>query len=183
MTATIQFADHVTLPSDAVTQTFACIGRKGAGKTYLATMLAEQMLNIQAQIVVLDPVGNWWGLRVAADGKSKGKDIFIAGGERGDVPVLPESGARFAKLVVEKSVSMVLDVSSFRQGERKRFAADFAEESSFPPEKESAIGGPSLRRRSAVICPAEARARRSAHAWRHLKTSSAWAGITESAQP
>jgi len=91
-------------------------------------MLAEQMLDIGAQVVVLDPVGNWFGLRVAADGKSKGKDIFIAGGERGDVPVLPESGARFARLVVERSVSMVLDVSGFRQGERKRFAADFAEE-------------------------------------------------------
>jgi len=86
------------------------------------------MLDMGAQVVVLDPVGNWWGLRVAADGKSKGKDIFIAGGERGDVPVLPESGARFAKLVVEKNISMVLDVSGFRQGERKRFAADFAEE-------------------------------------------------------
>lgn len=86
------------------------------------------MLTIGAQIVVLDPVGNWWGLRVDANGKSKGKDIFIAGGERGDVPILPESGARFGRLVVEKNVSMVLDISGFRQGERKRFAADFAEE-------------------------------------------------------
>jgi hypothetical protein len=91
-------------------------------------MLAEQMLDLGAQVVIIDPVGNWWGLRVDADGKSKGKDIFIAGGERGDVPVLPESGARFARLVVERNVSMVLDVSGFRQGERKRFAADFAEE-------------------------------------------------------
>lgn len=124
----LQITNSITLPPDAVTQTFACIGRKGAGKTYLAQLLAEQMLDIRAQVVVIDPVGNWFGLRVAADGKSKGKDIFIAGGERGDVPVLPESGARFARLVVEKNISIVLDVSGFRQGERKRFAADFAEE-------------------------------------------------------
>lgn len=126
--AKLEISPKLSLPSDAVTQTFGCIGRKGAGKTYLATLLAEKMLDIGAQVVVVDPVGNWWGLRVAADGKSKGKDIFIAGGERGDVPVLPESGARFAKLVVEKNVSLVLDISGFRQGERKRFAADFAEE-------------------------------------------------------
>jgi uncharacterized protein len=124
----LKISESVSLPADAVTQTMACIGRKGAGKTYLASVLAEQMLDIGAQVVVIDPVGNWFGLRVGADGKSKGKDIFIAGGERGDVPVLPESGARFARLVVEKNVSLVLDVSSFRQGERKRFAADFAEE-------------------------------------------------------
>ena len=124
----LKISDSVSFPTDVVTQTLACIGRKGAGKTYLAQLLAEQMLDIRAQVVVIDPVGNWFGLRIAADGKSKGKDIFIAGGERGDVPVLPESGARFARLVVEKNVSMVLDVSGFRQGERKRFAADFAEE-------------------------------------------------------
>ena len=124
----LTISDTVALPADAVTQTFACIGRKGAGKTYLASMLAEQMLDIGAQVVILDPVGNWYGLRVAADGKAKGKDIFIAGGERGDVPILPESGTRFARLVVERNVSIVLDVSGFRQGERKRFAADFAEE-------------------------------------------------------
>lgn len=124
----LPISDLITLPTNAVTQTLACIGRKGAGKTYLAQLLAEKMLDMQAQVVVIDPVGNWWGLRVAADGKSKGKDIFIAGGERGDVPVLPESGARFARLVIEKNVSLVLDVSGFRQNERKRFAADFAEE-------------------------------------------------------
>jgi hypothetical protein len=124
----LKITESISLPNDAVTQTMACIGRKGAGKTYLASLLAEQMLGIRAQVVIIDPVGNWWGLRVAADGKSKGKDIFIAGGEHGDVPVLPETGARFAKLIVEKNISIVLDVSGFRQGERKRFAADFAEE-------------------------------------------------------
>lgn len=124
----MKISDSVQFPKDVVTQTLACIGRKGAGKTYLAQLIAEQMLDIRAQVVVIDPVGNWWGLRVGADGKSKGKDIFIAGGERGDVPVMPETGARFAKLVVEKNISIVLDVSGFRQGERKRFAADFAEE-------------------------------------------------------
>lgn len=70
-------SDKISIPNDAVTQTFACIGRKGAGKTYLATLLAEQMLTIGAQVVIIDPVGNWFGLRVGKDGKSKGKDIFI----------------------------------------------------------------------------------------------------------
>jgi hypothetical protein len=121
-------AGSLHLPIDVVTQTLAAIGRKGAGKTYLATMLAEEMLDANAQVVVLDPVGNWWGLRVGADGRSKGKQIFVIGGDHGDVPLVPEAGAKIAKLIVERRVSAVLDVSSFRIGERKRFAADFAEE-------------------------------------------------------
>lgn len=125
---TLKISKEISLPIDAVTQTLAAIGRKGAGKTYLATMLAEQMLEGEAQVVVIDPVGNWWGLRVAADGRSKGKEIFVIGGEHGDVPLIPEAGARIARLIVEKNVSAVLDVSGFRIGEHKRFAADFAEE-------------------------------------------------------
>lgn len=124
----LRIAKELALPLDAVTQTLAAIGRKGAGKTYLATMLAEQMLDAEAQVVALDPVGNWWGLRVGADGRSKGKEIFVIGGDHGDVPLVPEAGARIARLIVERRVSAVLDLSPFRIGERKRFAADFGEE-------------------------------------------------------
>lgn len=124
----IRIADKLALPMDAVTQTLAAIGRKGAGKTYLASVIAEQMLDVGAQVVVLDPVGNFWGLRVGADGKSRGKEIFVLGGEHGDIALTPESGVRIARLLVEKRVSAVLDVSAFRMGERKRFATDFGEE-------------------------------------------------------
>jgi len=124
----LKISKEISLPIDAVTQTLAAIGRKGAGKTYLATMIAEQMLDAKAQIVVIDPVGNWWGLRVGADGKTKGKEIFVIGGEHGDVPLVPEAGAKIARLIVEKNISAIIDVSGFRIGEHKRFAADFAEE-------------------------------------------------------
>jgi hypothetical protein len=86
------------------------------------------MLDAGAQVIVIDPVGNWFGLRIAADGRSKGKDIFVIGGEHGDLPMVPDAGAKIARLLVEKRISAVLDISGFRQGERKRFAAEFAEE-------------------------------------------------------
>lgn len=124
----IKIAKELELPTDAVTQTFAQIGRKGAGKTYLSSMIAEQMLDVQAQVIVIDPIGNWWGLRVDADGKSKGKNIFIIGGTHGDVPLASEGGKEIAKLLVEKNISVVMDISEFRKNERKRFVTDFAEE-------------------------------------------------------
>ncbi len=125
---TIKIAQELELPLDGITQTYAQIGKRGSGKTYLASMIAEQMLDAQAQVIVMDPIGNWWGLRVDADGKSKGKDIFIIGGSHGDVPLASEGGKEIAKLLVEKSISVVLDISEFRKNERKKFVTDFAEE-------------------------------------------------------
>jgi uncharacterized protein len=125
---TLRISKDLELPLDAVTQTLAFIARKGGGKTYGAQLLAEEMLEAGAQVVAIDPVGNWYSLRLAADGKGRGREIYVFGGEHGDVPLTPEAGARIAQLVVEKRVSVVLDVSTFRKGERKRFAAAFAEE-------------------------------------------------------
>lgn len=125
---TIRISESLSLPIDAVTQTFGIVARKGAGKTYLAGVIAEQMIDARAQVVIIDPVGNWWGLRVAADGVSKGKDIFVIGGRHGDLPLVPEAGAKIADVLVSKQISAVIDVSRFRKNERKRFAADFAEE-------------------------------------------------------
>jgi uncharacterized protein len=125
---TLRISKDLELPLDAVTQTLAFIARKGGGKTYGAQLLAEEMLSAGAQVVAIDPVGNWYSLRLAADGRGRGREIYVFGGEHGDVPLTPEAGARIAQLVVEKRVSVVLDVSTFRKAERKRFAASFAEE-------------------------------------------------------
>lgn len=125
---TLKIAKDFTFPADAVTQTMAAIGRRGAGKTYLASLIAEQMLDAGAQVVAVDPVGNWWGLRVGADGKSAGKEIYVVGGDQGDIPIVAEAGKKVAKLVVDRGISAVIDVSRFRIGERKRFATDFADE-------------------------------------------------------
>jgi hypothetical protein len=37
--------------------------------------LAELMLEVLAQIIALDPMGVWWGLRSASDGKSSGYPV------------------------------------------------------------------------------------------------------------
>ena len=124
----MKIADTLELPINAVTQTFSQIGRKGAGKTYLASMIAEQMLDTTAQVIVIDPIGSWWGLRVNKDGKSKGKNIFIIGGMHKDVPLSSDAGKEIAKLLTEKNISVVLDISEFRKNERKKFVTDFAEE-------------------------------------------------------
>lgn len=124
----IRLAQGHSFPTDAVTQTFGFIARKGAGKTYAAMKLAEELYGVGAPFIVLDPVGNWWGLRVDADGLSPGLSVPVFGGLHGDLPLVSTAGALVAKIIVERDIPAVLDVSAFRKNERKTFVTEFAEE-------------------------------------------------------
>lgn len=126
MSSKLRISPELTLPTDVVTQKLAFLGRTGSGKTYAATKLAELMLSIEAQVVALDPVGKWYGLRVA--GAGKGFDIPVLGGLFGDLPLVPTAGAEIADLIVDRGISAVLDVSQFETDAAKaRFAEKFAE--------------------------------------------------------
>ncbi len=124
----LPFAFELKLPIDLATETFAFLGRKGRGKTYGAQRYFELLHGAGVQCVALDPVGNWWSLRVGKDGKSPGLPVYVFGGPHGDVPILPDAGAFIARVIVEKGISVILDVSRFRKNERKRFMTAFAEE-------------------------------------------------------
>lgn len=123
----IQIADGLTFPSNAVTQAFGFIARRGGGKSYAAGRLVEELHRIGAPVIVLDPVGTWYGLRLAANGKSPGLPIPVFGGEHGDVSITEHQGERVGTLLIERDLSAVVDVSAFSKGAMKRFVADFAE--------------------------------------------------------
>jgi hypothetical protein len=127
---TLALSPDLKLPADeAIAQKYAFVGRSGSGKTYAALRLAELMLHAGAQVIALDWVGIWWSLRLAANGKTPAfEDVYIFGGEHADVPLEPTAGAVMADLVVDKHISVVLDVMHFRKAERIRFATDFAEQ-------------------------------------------------------
>lgn len=118
----------MSLPLNAVTQKLGWIGVSGSGKSYGASKLAELFWEAKAQFVVLDPVGIWYGLRLAKDGKGAGIPIPVFGGLHGDVPLESTNGFLMADLVVDRGISAVLDVSQFESDAQKaRFCADFAE--------------------------------------------------------
>jgi hypothetical protein len=127
MTDVIKLAAGLNLPRNGVTQTWGFIARKGAGKTYAAGKLVEEFVRLGAPVIIIDPVGTWYGLRLAADGKSPGLAIPVFGGEHGDVQLDATRGEDVARLLVSRDLSAVVDVSGFRKNERKRFVAEFAE--------------------------------------------------------
>ena len=132
--ATLKIAPGLELPLDAVSQTFAILAMRGAGKSNTAVVMAEEMYANKLPFVVIDPIGNWWGLRVDGGGRGPGLDVPIFGavGEarplhkpEPDLP-LEKTGGRFiADLVVNNRLSCVLDVSAFSEGEKTRFLIEF----------------------------------------------------------
>lgn len=124
----LKISADLTLPVDVVTQAVGVLAKRRAGKSYLARRLAEQLLRAGQQVVIVDPKGDWWGIRSSADGKSAGFSVVVFGGERGDVPLEPGSGALVAKLIVEEGVNALLDLSLFRKHEVATFMTAFLED-------------------------------------------------------
>jgi hypothetical protein len=124
----LKLASNLSLPKDAVTQKFAWLGRTGSGKTYGASKLAEEMIDAGAQVVILDCVGVWYGLRLASDGKQPGISIPVFGGLHGDIPLEWTGGTLVADLIVDRGISVVLDVSQFEHDSQKaRFGQEWAD--------------------------------------------------------
>src|SRR5438128_1179454 len=123
----LRIACDLELPVDAVTETIAILAKRRSGKSYTARKLVEQLLDAHLQVVIVDPKGDWWGLRSSADGSRPGYPILIAGGEHADVPLDPDAGEALAGFVIEQRVNLLLDLSLFRKHAVATFMTGFLE--------------------------------------------------------
>jgi len=122
----LRISKTLALPIDAITQRISILGKTRSGKSYTAGVTVEEVLKARQQVVILDPKGDWWGLRSSSDGKSAGLDIHIMGGKKGDIPLEPTAGALIADLVVSEGISLVLDFSLFEsKADEIRFVTAF----------------------------------------------------------
>lgn len=127
MSRELRLSDNLTLPLDAVTQTFAILAKRGVGKTYTASVMVEEMLMAGLHVVILDPVGVWWGLRSSVDGKGDGLPIVIMGGKHADVPLDKSSGAMVADMIISEKLPAILDLSDMSKNAQCNFVAEFGE--------------------------------------------------------
>lgn len=102
-------------------------GKTRTGKSSVLRLLGEWELQQTPRIPVtfIDPKGDWWGLRSAADGKKAGFPVIIFGGEHADVPLSASMGVALAELCTETVNPILIDVGEFSIAERTRFACDF----------------------------------------------------------
>lgn len=114
------------LPAAALDDRLGFTGTAGSGKTYNAGSAAERLLAGMKRVVIPDPLGVWWGLRLAADGKSKGFDIVIFGGPHGDLPLTEQAGALIGETVAGMTESCILDLSELgTKAAERRFMLAF----------------------------------------------------------
>lgn len=102
-------------------------GTAGSGKTYNAAGRVERLLAKGARVVIPDPLGVWWGLRLLADGKTpSGYDVAIFGGPHGDLPLTEHAGVLIGETVAGMKESCILDLSQLgTKASERRFMLAF----------------------------------------------------------
>lgn len=112
---------------DAASRTFGIVGQRGTGKSSVAALLVEGLVDEGARAVVCDPTGVWWGLAHAGTGPGL-KNTVILGGEHQNAPLEETGGQVVADLVTSSDYSVViLDMKLLRKAAQVRLMADFLE--------------------------------------------------------
>ena len=121
-------ADHVVgvLPQSVLDTRLAIVGTSGSGKTYAAKGLLERVMAGGGRVCVVDPLGVWWGLGQGVDGADPLFPVTVFGGTRADVPLEPGMGAALGRLVGNRPMACVVDVSDFGSAAvRRLFMTEF----------------------------------------------------------
>lgn len=101
----------VSVPLAAyATQANAILGIKGSGKTTTAKGIAEQLLDHDIPIVVLDPVGMWRYLKVPKEKGGKAYKVVVAGGQSPDLPLTPHTAPEIVRSAIRSNIPLVIDL-------------------------------------------------------------------------
>lgn len=120
--------DGVTfpIPDRALSQHIVILGKTRSGKSSTMRLMIERLLEAGKPVCIIDPKGDWWGLKSSADGKSAGYPVVIFGGEHADVPINVLSGGPVAELVATGNRPCIIDLGGWTVADRTKFFIDFA---------------------------------------------------------
>jgi hypothetical protein len=116
------------IPSEALDNHIAFLGGTGSGKTSAAKReIVEPALKSGKRVIIIDPTDAWWGLRLKADGKTKGYPIHIFGGKHSDFPLRAQDAEVLADAFSKSSDSAVFVTKEMTVSDRTSFFTKFAE--------------------------------------------------------
>lgn len=113
-------------PKGVLAQHTILLGKTRSGKSSTMRVMVEALLDDKKPVCIIDPKGDWWGIKSSADGKKPGYDVVIFGGAHADVPINPQSGKVVAELVATGNRPALIDLGGWMVGDRTRFFIDFA---------------------------------------------------------
>lgn len=114
------------IPAKAFAQHTIVLAKTRSGKSStIRGTIVEPMLEAGKRVCIIDPKGDWWGLKSSASGKRAGFPIVIFGGYHADVPINAHAGGYVAELVATGNRPCVIDFGQFTVGDRTRFFMDF----------------------------------------------------------
>jgi hypothetical protein len=114
-------------PNKVLDQHTITLGKTRSGKSSKLRLMVEHLLDRKEPVCIVDPKGDWWGLKSSADGKAAGYPVIIFGGPHADVQITEHSGAQVAELVATGNRPCIIDLGGWRPGARTRFFIAFAE--------------------------------------------------------
>jgi DNA helicase HerA-like ATPase len=116
------------IPDEALQADIAILGKKGRGKSYAAKGLVERLLDLGERVLILDPLGHWWGLKSSANAEAPGYAVAVFGGQHADIEITETAGRALARLLCKERVSAIIDMGTMRKGEQQRLIADLLDE-------------------------------------------------------
>ncbi len=99
----------------------AILATRGAGKSWLAAVQAEQLIEAGYPVLILDVVGEYWSLKACYP-------VVVFGGSHADVPLDPHIGSEVARAVLDRRLKAVVDLTGMRRADQPFFIADLAAE-------------------------------------------------------
>lgn len=113
------------VPSGALSQHITVLGKAGACKSSALRHVAEHILSLKKRVCIIDPKGDWWGLKSSADGKGLGFPIYAFGDFKepraSDVPINAGSGKHVAELIATGNRPCVIGFRGWMTSAMTRF--------------------------------------------------------------
>lgn len=118
------------IPEAILNQHAVVLGKTGAGKSSALRHIVEHLLREKKRVCIIDPKGDWWGLKSSADGNRAGFPVIAFGDfknpEASDVPINAHSGRHVAELITSGNRPCVIGFRGWMTAHMVQFWIDFA---------------------------------------------------------
>jgi hypothetical protein len=117
-------------PEKILDQHLVVLGKTGAGKSSALRHVVEHLLDHKKRVCIIDPKGDWWGLKSSDDGKSAGYPVIAFGDfkneKASDVPINAQSGKHVAELITSGNRPAIIGFRGWMTSHMVQFWIDFA---------------------------------------------------------